>query len=222
MTDPQRAGVVIAGGFSTRFGESEKAVADLEGTPMIARVAERLARVTDELIVNCRSEQVDVLTHALEELPANYRVAVDPTPDLGPLAGIQAGLEAAEAPLSAVVACDMPFVDPAFLAFLFEVAEGETDGTDEDRELLSHTNPAAVVPKLEDGWYQTTQAVYRTESMAAACREALEADEGKILSALDRLEWVVVDESTVLEHTTLDTFESVDTQAELEAARERL
>ncbi|MFP9193612.1 molybdenum cofactor guanylyltransferase [Natronosalvus vescus] len=220
MTDPERAGVILAGGFSTRFGESDKAVADLQGTPMVARVAERVACVTDELVVNCRAEQVEVLTSALEELPVDYRFAVDPTPDLGPLAGILAGLEAAEAPLSAVVACDMPFVDPHFLAFLFEVAEGETTVAGENTESVA-TEPAAVVPKLEDGWYQTTQAVYQTEPMATACMEALEADEGKILAALDRLEWVVVKESAVLEHTTLETFDSIDTQADLETARER-
>ena len=43
------AGVIVAGGRSTRFGERDKAVADLAGTPMIRRVVDRIAGVTDEL-----------------------------------------------------------------------------------------------------------------------------------------------------------------------------
>ena len=49
-----RSGVVVAGGRSTRFGAPDKAVADLGGTPMIRRVADRIAPAVEELVVNCR------------------------------------------------------------------------------------------------------------------------------------------------------------------------
>ncbi|MFC7230957.1 molybdenum cofactor guanylyltransferase [Saliphagus sp. GCM10025308] len=209
-----RAGVIIAGGFSTRFQDGDKAVADLDGTPLIGHVADRLEDVTDELVVNCRAEQVDVLRGAVESESRTIQVAVDQTPDRGPLAGIATGLEAASAPVAAVVACDMPFVEPALFEALFERLEGG-DARDSDERT------AAVVPKHPDGWFQTTHAVYRAEPMADACRAALEADEGKILAALDRLEWTVFEPADWKRYATLDSFDSIDTRADLEAARAR-
>ena len=211
---PRRSAVVLAGGFSTRFGNTDKAVADLAGTPMIRRVADRVTPVVDDLVINCRSDQRDAIRAVLDE---DVTFAIDPTPDLGPLGGIRTGLEAADAPLAAVVACDMPFVEPALLEYLCSVLEAEETSATASRDDAG-TRPDATVPRLDSGWYQTTQAVYRSDAMAEACREALEANEGKILAALDRLEWVVVEEETIREHATLETFRSIDTQEELEAA----
>jgi molybdopterin-guanine dinucleotide biosynthesis protein A len=190
-----RAGVILAGGRSTRFGNADKAVAPLAGTPMIRRVADRLVDVVDALVVNCREDQRPAIEEALEGYPLEVRYAPDPTPDEGPMSGIRTGLreaEAAGAEYAAVVACDMPFVDPQFVEELFERARG-TD---------------AAVPRPGE-WFQTTQAVYRVESMAAACEEALAAGEVKIIAPLFELDYVV------LEDAPEDTFRNVNTQAEL-------
>ncbi|MDX1746000.1 MAG: NTP transferase domain-containing protein, partial [Halobacteriales archaeon] len=45
------AGVVLAGGGSTRFGEADKLLAELDGTPLVRRVVDRLAARTDRLVV---------------------------------------------------------------------------------------------------------------------------------------------------------------------------
>ena len=47
-----RASLVLAGGRSTRFGDSDKAVAELAGTPMIRRVVDRVAGVVSEVVIN--------------------------------------------------------------------------------------------------------------------------------------------------------------------------
>lgn len=198
------AGVIIAGGRSTRFGERDKAVADLAGTPMIRRVADRIAGVTDELVVNCRDDQREVIARALEGADHEPFFALDENPDAGPMAGIATGLAAVEAEYAFVVACDMPFVDPAFCAYLFERASGHD----------------AAVPR-PDEWFQTTQAVYRADPMAAACEDALERGESKIIEPLFELDYVVVDRDAIEARTALDTFENVNTREEFEAAAER-
>ena len=193
-----RAGVVIAGGRSTRFGDADKAVAPLAGTPMIRRVADRLVDIVDALVVNCRRDQRTAIESALEGYPLSVRFAPDPTADEGPMSGIRTGLreaEAAGAEYAAVVACDMPFVDPSFLEELFERAAGHD----------------AAVPR-PDEWFQTTQAVYRAGPMADACEEALAAGEGKIIAPLFELDYVVVEDAPE------GTFRNVNTRAELEAA----
>ena len=203
--DRSLGGVVLAGGYSTRFGEADKAVADLAGTPMIRRVVDRLATVTDDLVVNCRDDQLEAIREALADGDLEPRYAIDPVPDRGPLAGIRVGLEAVDREYAAVVACDMPFVDPALLETLRERARGR-DG---------------AVVQLEDGWYQTTQAVYRADAMAAACRETLESEDKRIVAALERIDVATVGEAE-LEGVSERTFESIDTQDALEEAERRL
>ncbi|WP_306058508.1 molybdenum cofactor guanylyltransferase [Natronococcus wangiae] len=198
-------GVVLAGGYSTRFGEDDKAVAELAGTPMIKRVVDRLATATDDVVINCREDQVDAVREALADCDASIRIATDPVPDRGPLAGIRVGLETVDREYAAVVACDMPFVDPALFELLYDRARGR-DG---------------ALVQLEDEWYQTTQAVYRTDAMARACAEALEDGDGRILAALEDLDYAVVDEDD-LEDIADETFESIDTQEALREAETRL
>lgn len=202
------AGVIVAGGRSTRFGERDKAVADLAGVPMVRRVADRLDPAVDRLIVNCRADQREAIEEALSGYERPFEFAIDEDTDQGPMAGIGRGLRALDAEEYAfVIACDMPLVDPAFVAYLFECAAGR-DG---------------AVPKLEDGWYQTTHAVYRAGPMAKACEAALARGDRKIIAPLSDLDYAVVDESAVREHATPgpEVFENVNTEAELDAVAER-
>jgi len=201
-----RTGVVVAGGRSTRFGERDKAVADLDGTPMIRRVADRISIVVDALVVNCRPDQTTAIRDALAGYPHAVAVAEDPEPDLGPIAGIRTGLRAASTEFAFVVACDMPFVDPALVTYLFERADGYD----------------AAVPQLEDQWFQTMHAVYRADAMAEACDDALARGDRKVLDPLFELDFVVVDDADVRAHGALESFENVNTPEEFAAAAERL
>ena len=198
-------GLVLAGGYSTRFGDADKAVAELGGKPMIRHVVDRLATLTDVVVVNCREEQVDRLREALAGCTADVQFATDPVPDRGPLAGIRVGLEAVDREYAAVVACDMPFVDPDLLSYLADRARGH-DG---------------AVVQLEAGWYQTTQAVYRGEPMAEACEAALDSDDNRVVAALDRIDIVTIDEAA-LDAIDEATFDSIDTQEALAAANAHL
>lgn len=203
-----RSAVIVAGGRSTRFGDADKVVAELAGVPMIRRVADRLADVSDlaGLVVNCREDQVDAIESALDGYPLDVSFALDPEPDQGPMAGIRTGLRAVASEYAVVVACDMPFVEPALVEHLFERA-GSHD---------------AAVPRLEDGWYQTTQAVYRAEAMAEACEAALERGDRRIVAPFEEIDVVEVDEEEVGRHADLQTFDNLNTREEFEAARERL
>jgi molybdopterin-guanine dinucleotide biosynthesis protein A len=200
-----RASLVLAGGRSTRFGDSDKSVAELAGTPMIRRVVDRVAGVVDEVVINCRTDQVDAIRDAVEGSGFDPTFALDREPDEGPMAGIARGLEAVSAEYTFVVACDMPFVDPAFAEFLFERAAGSD----------------AAVPRPEE-WYQTTQAVYRTDPMAEACRRALDRGAGRIVVPLEDLQVAVVGADEIDRVASTDTFDNVNTREEFAAANDRL
>jgi molybdopterin-guanine dinucleotide biosynthesis protein A len=218
-------GAIIAGGRSTRFGDADKSVAELAGVPMIRRVANRLAGaddpvppgasraaggdpVVDDLVVNCRPDQREAIAEALDGYPLPIRWALDDEPDRGPLAGIRNACRAAPGEYAFVVACDVPFVDPSFAeALLADAADADAD---------------AAIPRLEDRWFQTTQAVYRADATAAACDRALARGDGKILAAVDELSVVRVEDAAIRERTSEHTFTNVNTREEFEAAAARL
>ncbi|MFT4946388.1 MAG: molybdopterin-guanine dinucleotide biosynthesis protein A [Natronomonas sp.] len=200
-----RSGVVVAGGFSTRFGEVDKPVAELAGTPLIRRVADRIEGVVDELVINCRADQRSAIAAAMTGYALDIEYALDEDPDRGPVAGVHCGLSAASGEYAVVVACDMPFVDPALVRLLFERADG-TGG---------------AIPRL-DGRVQPLQAVYRREPMRRACAAALDRGERRLVAVLERLESVFVEKSEIEAVATTRTFENINTREDLRAAVDRL
>ena len=201
---PDREAVIVAGGRSTRFGEGDKAVADLGGRAMIRRVADRLTDVTDRLVVNCREDQRESIATALSSYPGEVGFALDPEPDLGPMAGIRTGLAAVRSEYAFVVACDMPFVEPSFVSHLFSRAEGHD----------------AAIPLTGEG-FQPTHAVYRARTTVAACDRTLAAGERRIIAPLVELDCVVIGEDEVREHATLETFANLNTREEVDRAAGR-
>lgn len=168
-----RSGIILAGGRSTRFGGGEKSLREVCGKPMICRVKGSLDDVVDEIIVSVRDEkQRDLVFPYLEETtPFVY----DELRDIGPLAGVNACLKVAKGEYVVVVACDMPFISPEVLDFLFKSAQGHD----------------ATVPVRENGFIEPLHAVYRREAMIAAVDEAISHGKRRIAAPLDYLKDVV-------------------------------
>ena len=202
---PERTAVVLAGGRSTRFGDEDKAVADLAGRPMIRRVADRLTPAVDAVVVNCRAAQRGAIATALDGVAVPVTFAEDDYPDEGPMAGMATGLRAVESEYALVVACDMPFVDSGFVGYLFDRAAGHD----------------AAVPRPKQ-WFETTHAVYRAAAMAEACEAALAEGEERIVAPLFDLDFVVDDADDVRDHGTPHTFENCNTPEDFVDAARRL
>jgi molybdopterin-guanine dinucleotide biosynthesis protein A len=201
------AGIVLAGGGSTRFGDADKLLAELDGTPLVRRVADRLAARTDRLVVAARPGKRAALRAVLAGVDAEVTVLEDPEPDRGPLAGMAVGLDAVSDghEYGAVVAGDMPFVDPALLEYLHDRAAPEYD---------------AGLVRTEGGWYNTTQALYRADAVARGCERVLADGGGRILDAFEGLNTLTVEEHELDGVVQMRTFFDVDTPEDLEEARE--
>jgi molybdenum cofactor guanylyltransferase len=105
------AGVVLAGGRSSRMGKP-KAALEWHGSTLLRRTVQILARATGGPVVVVRAPG-----QKLPELPAGTLIAEDPREGRGPLQGIAAGLAAltGRADIAFVSATDMPFLHPAFI-----------------------------------------------------------------------------------------------------------
>lgn len=117
--NPEVLGLILAGGQGRRLGGRDKALVDLGGRPLLAHVLERLRPQVGTVILNAAGDPARFDGYGLE-------VVADPLPGFqGPLAGILAGLRAAERrglPLVASVAVDTPFFPPDLVARLVEAA----------------------------------------------------------------------------------------------------
>ena len=206
MTTTDRGGVVLAGGHSQRFGDSDKALAELDGEPMLKRVVERTSPVVDELLVSCREAQRDRFEAVLDSAAGSVEFVTDPEPGAGPLAGVNAALAHTSGAFVAVVACDIPAVDPEFLAFLFDRAAG--------RE--------AAVPRLPDGTPQPALAVYQAAAMRQVSTALLDEGVRRFRSALDELDVRFVAPEEVEARTKWHTLHNVNTPEELAQLEDEL
>jgi molybdopterin-guanine dinucleotide biosynthesis protein A len=144
-------GLVLAGGRSVRFG-GEKAVALLDGRPLLEWATERLRTVCSSVAINVRREtEAEAVAKALG-LPTLYDEAGDA---LGPLAGVKAGLIWAEeqgARMLAVSPCDAPLLPDDLYVRLLERAEGGAAmaETCDGRQPLCALWPVASLPVVRD------------------------------------------------------------------------
>lgn len=112
MTHPHITGVVLAGGLGRRMGSVDKGLQELQGRPMAAWVAERLAPQVDELLINANQ-------NAERYAAFGHRVVADRIAGFaGPLAGLHAALSAATHPWVATAPCDSPFLPADLVARL--------------------------------------------------------------------------------------------------------
>ncbi len=148
MSPDTRSAAILAGGRATRFGGRDKSTLLVDGVTILDRQIAALAPLTGDLMIVGGPPPAD----RVHEIAAPRGVA-DIVPGCGPLGGLHAALTAARGDALFLVACDMPYLSTAFVAYLFSL----TDGTD------------IVVPQSERG-YHPLCAVY-----TRACLEPVAA-----------------------------------------------
>jgi molybdopterin-guanine dinucleotide biosynthesis protein A len=109
--DASPAGIILAGGTSTRFGQ-DKCHTVWRQQRLVDHVAGCLRGITDRIVVVVQPDQVG------QDWPADRVVTDDPALPAGPLRGIIAGLAACERDFAWVVACDTPCLVPDLLLAL--------------------------------------------------------------------------------------------------------
>jgi len=197
MPFEQIGGFILAGGESSRMGR-DKALLELNGEPMIVRVARLMESVAG----------IPVLVGAPERFRAlGLQVIADDWPAAGPLGAIATALRASSAPWNLIVACDLPYLTKAWLDFI--VARGLSSPAD------------AILPMNERG-AEPLCAMYR-KSCEPAIRAALGRGTRKVTDGLAALrteniepaEWKAFDSEGLL-------FKNMNSPADYEEAKARL
>ncbi len=147
---PESAGIVLAGGRSSRMG-TPKAALEWHGSTLLRRTVGIISRVTDGPVVVVRAPG-----QALPALPGDVEIVDDPREGMGPIQGLAAGLAAIDgrAEFAFVSSTDMPFLHPAFV-----------------RRVLRATREGADVGlPLARGYPQPLAAAYRQTLVRVAER----------------------------------------------------
>jgi molybdopterin-guanine dinucleotide biosynthesis protein A len=148
-----RAIIILAGGRSFRLGY-DKAFVRFEGTPLVTHILDKLRLLGDEFLVSIgKDSKVEDYRGVL----SNDAIIVQDIVNFqGPLAGFASALQECRSTICFLVACDMPFVDPKVVDFLFR-----------------QNKSGSVVPRWNDGRIEPLHAVYERDAARRGVSEAI-------------------------------------------------
>lgn len=149
--------VVVAGGRSRRSGADDKLVAELDGRPLVDRVAATAVRAlrTDPIVATRDARHESRLAGSVRGVDPAF---VHDHPDHeGPVAGVAAALTRVDTPWTFVCGGDMPWLSARAIRLLGERAE--------------RLEPAGVVP-IRDGHPEPLHGMYRTTDLSEAVADA--------------------------------------------------
>jgi molybdopterin-guanine dinucleotide biosynthesis protein A len=142
-------GIILAGGRSQRMG-TNKALLPLPGQAsetFLAHLVSTMAPLCAELLIVAR----DPAQFARIALP-DTRLVYDEKPGSGPLMGLYSGLKAMQSTTALVIAVDMPFVQPALLAFLLDCYKQDAlivPVVEGIPQVLLALYPRSILPQIE-------------------------------------------------------------------------
>lgn len=189
---------IQAGGESRRMGQ-DKALMPFLGNPLIQRVVDRLSPIADEVILTTNS-------------PDEYRflgfdLFTDLIPGRGALGGLYTALTCAKFPLTAVVACDMPFASPPLIQAMSRLIDQE--GLD------------VVIPD-SGGGLEPMHAVFRRETCIPAIQSAIEDGKWKLISWFPQVKVRILTPGEVARHDPTGlAFWNLNTPEEFTKAEQR-
>lgn len=184
-----------AGGGSTRMG-TDKALLSFDGVALIDRLIAKFEPITEHLFI--------ISNHPERFQDRGYPVHTDVIPDIGALGGLYSALHHAHTDLVALIACDLPFANPALIQWM--------------AERMSDPSIAAVVPTSDDH-YEPTHAVYRPSLCQPLVQDAIQRGKRKLICWYPeaRIETVPAPTLALLDPTGT-TFINVNTPEELAQA----
>jgi molybdopterin-guanine dinucleotide biosynthesis protein A len=176
---------------------TDKSFVEILGQPLIEHIIGRLSSLGQRETILITNKPGD---YAHLGLP----MFGDVLPDKGSLGGIYTAIYHSQNPYTLVVACDMPFLNPALLRYMIDLCEGDQYDV--------------IVPRFE-GYPQGLHAIY-SKNCLEPIRARLDADRLKVIGFYDDVRVSHLDEA---EYQPLDpdglAFRNVNTPDELAEAR---
>jgi len=172
--------LLLAGGQSRRFGY-DKARVPLNNQTLLQHVYNVVQAVTPHVLLSIRADGDPYF----DLLPPTIPRLTDPLPQVGPLAGLVAGLRAATTPWLLAVACDLPGLTPEALSCLLKARTAQND---------------AVVPITPNGQRHPLCALYYVPTVRPLAEVHLATGRLALQALLERLRLIMVPFASQLLH----------------------
>jgi molybdopterin-guanine dinucleotide biosynthesis protein A len=191
--------IVLAGGLSSRLGR-EKHLEKLAGKSLIERVMSQLSSLSSEIFLVISRKQARTSSQSCMHPEA--KTVVDLYPGKGSLGGIYTGLTYSNSFHNLVVACDMPFLNPALLRYMISCSPGFD----------------VVIPRIGDN-IEPLHAIY-SRNCVKPMEERLKQGNLRIAGFFDsvKVRYIEKEEIERFDPEHLSFF-NINTQADLEKAR---
>jgi molybdopterin-guanine dinucleotide biosynthesis protein A len=197
----EHSAIVLAGGFSTRFGQN-KALLQLGTKPLIMHVLDRISSVVGERIIVVNTEEQKKQLQSIVKSKA--AILLDEYKTQTPLAGAYTGFKHVKNEYALLLSCDTPFVNTDVARLLLECC----------------VNRSAAIPRWPEGYIEPLQAAYHAESAMVAAETALEQGKLNMSAMIAYLRYVRYISTLVLQQLDpkLYTFFNINTQVDLKRA----
>jgi molybdopterin-guanine dinucleotide biosynthesis protein A len=195
-----RSAIVLAGGFSSRFGQ-DKGVLELANKPLIRHVTDAVDSLVDEIVVVTNSRE-RIMKYS--KVMVDVQFVVDVCEARSPLIGALTGFGSAHGKYSLLLPFDTPFVSKEVISLLFELCQ----------------NKAAVIPRWPNGYIEPLHAVYQTKLALEAAESAVAEGKLQVRALIEKLRGVRYVSTLVIQQldSELLTFFNVNTPADLKKA----
>jgi len=194
------AGVILAGGRSSRLGPGSKAMISLGGQPMIHHVIQRLQLQAEPLLISTQDEHTDIDSQDLETVQDAVKS------HRGPLTGLYSAMQRVFGNEGQdwllLSPCDAPFIPPDLAGRLYEQA-------------MKDGKPVSVACYEEVP--QPTFSLWHRSVFSPVEEAVMTQGRGGLMYMLDQLPYCAVDWPA----TRIAPFFNVNTRADLQMA-ERL
>jgi molybdopterin-guanine dinucleotide biosynthesis protein A len=168
---------------------------ELCGKPLITHVLDRVAQLSNELIIVVGSQtQRNKLPH---EVHTRTKVVVDKYSDHSPLVGALTGFDNAQSDVALLLPCDAALVSLDIASLLLDLCAGRN----------------AVIPRWPDGKIEPLQAAYNVKCAAIAAEAALKEGKRDMQGMIAHLRGIRYVSTLVLQQydPKLDTFLNINT-----------
>jgi len=196
-----RSAIVLAGGFSSRFGQ-DKGVLELVHKPLIKHVVDAVSPVVNETIIVTNSQER--LTQYAKVMTTDVQFAIDVCESNSPLIGALTGFGYAHGEYSLLLPFDTPFVSKEVVSLLFELC----------------LNRAAAIPRWPNENIEPLHAVYQTKAAFEAARSAVAEGKLNMRAMIEKLIGVRYISTFVIQQLDPDlrTFFNINTPVDLKKA----
>ena len=176
----------------------DKALIPLDGKRLIEHVIERVLGFSDDLFITTN--------HAETLKDLKLRMVADDVPGRGALFGLRTAMRAAQHEYVLIVACDMPFLQPALI-----------------QHMLSLQDQADVIIPELNGEFEPLLALYRISACLPALERALDEQKRRMISFFPDVQVLPLRSATIEKYDPARlSFININTPQDAQAAEQRI